>query len=89
MNPAHQPPTVLIIHDGSFYDPRSRQLSDAGLRVSETHADTALNQALRLQPDIIVLDSGCNPAVKAQLKGDSRTQHIPILALSEFAGPPY
>ena len=87
MNPPHRPPTVLIIHNGSPADARGKHLAAAGLRVSETHADTALAQALRQQPDIIMLDRGCDAAVTAQLKGDTRTVHIPIIALDELTRP--
>jgi CheY-like chemotaxis protein len=87
MNPPHRPPTVLIVHNGSSADAHGKHLTAAGLRVSETHADMALAQALRQQPDIIVLDCGCDAAVTAQLKGDTRTEHIPVIALDELTRP--
>ena len=85
MNPTTRPPpTVLFIHNGLPYEPHVKHLSDAGLRVTEAHADTALTQALRHQPDLIVLDFDCDGEVTEQLKGDTRTQHIPVIALVEL-----
>ena len=86
MNPTTRPPpTVLFIHDGLPYEAHVKHFRDAGLRVTEVHADTALTQALRLQPDLIVLDFDCNGDVTEQLKHDSRTRHIPVIALVELA----
>ena len=82
-----RPPTALFIHNGVPYGAHIKHLTDAGLRVSETHADTALARALRLQPDIIVLDFDCDGVVTARLKGDSRTKHIPVIALTELTRP--
>ena len=88
MNPTTRPsPTVLFVHNGSPYDGHIRHLADAGLRVTEVHADGALVQALRLQPDIIVLDFDCDGEVTAQLKSDSRTHHIPVIALMALTKP--
>jgi CheY-like chemotaxis protein len=52
--------------------------------VTETPAETAVIQALRLQPDLVVLDFECDGEVTALLKGDSRTRHIPVIALVEL-----
>jgi CheY-like chemotaxis protein len=88
MNPPSRPrPKVLFVHNGSPYDAQIRHLTGAGLRVTETHLDTALVQALRLQPDIIVLDFGCDGVVTAQIKGDTRTRDIPVIALIELTRP--
>lgn len=85
MNPTtHPPPTVLFVHNGLPYELHIKHLTDSGLRVSEAHADAALKQALRLQPDIIVLDFDCDGDVTEQLKRDTRTQHIPVIALVEL-----
>jgi CheY-like chemotaxis protein len=81
---ARPPPTVLFIHNGAPYEAHKKHLIDSGLRVTEVHADMALTQALRLQPDIIVLDFGCDGNVTAQLKADGRTKHIPVIALVEM-----
>ena len=61
MNPPTRPPPpkMLFVHNALPYGAHIKHLTDAGVRVTETHADTALNQALRLQPDIIVLDFDC------------------------------
>jgi DNA-binding response OmpR family regulator len=73
MNPPTRPaPEILFIHNRRRYDGHIRHLSDAGLRVSEAHATVAVAQAMRLQPDIIVLDFDCNGELVAQLKGDPR-----------------
>ena len=83
--PAPPPPQVLFIHSGRSHDAHIRHLKQAGLRVSETHANVALAEAARLQPDIIVLDFECNGETVAQLKGDPRTRHIPVIALAKLA----
>ena len=85
MNPANRPPpTVLFVHNGSPYETHVQHLTDAGLRVSEAHADVALTEATTRQPDIIVLDLDCDGDVVAQLKGAPLTKHIPIIALAEL-----
>jgi CheY-like chemotaxis protein len=78
------PPKVLLVHNGNPYDAHVKHLTDAGLRGTETDADSALTQALRLQPDIIVLDFGCDGEVTEQLKSDSRTKDIPVIALVQL-----
>ncbi len=86
MNPPTRPPPpkMLFVHNALPYAAHIKHLTDAGVRVTEAHAETALNQALRLQPDIIVLDFDCNGGVTEQLKRDTRTQHIPVIALVEL-----
>ena len=37
-----------------------------------------------MQPDIIVLDFGCDGEVTAQLKAETSTQEIPVIALVEL-----
>jgi CheY-like chemotaxis protein len=78
---------VLFIHNGSDYTAHLKHLTDAGLLVTETHPDSALTQALRLQPDIIVLDFGFNGELTTQFKGHSLTRHIPVIALAELTRP--
>ena len=82
--PARPPPTVLFIQNGVPFEGHVQHLKDAGLRVTETPAETAVIQALRLQPDLVVLDLECDGEVTALLKGDSRTRHIPVIALVEL-----
>jgi DNA-binding response OmpR family regulator len=85
MNAATRPPpAVLLVHNGHPYEAHIKHLTDSGLHVSETHADTALTDAIRIQPDIVVLDFGCDGEVTAQLKGHAATKHISIIALLEL-----
>ena len=78
------PPSVLFVHNGAPYAAYVKHLTDAGLSVSEVHADMALALATTGQPDIIVLDLDCDGDVVAQLKGADLTTHIPIIALAEL-----
>ena len=61
-----------------------QHLKDAGLRVSETHATYAVATATQQQPDIIVLDFGCDGEITQQLKAETGTKHIPVIALVEM-----
>ena len=82
MNQATRPPPkVLLVHNGSDFQTHVKYLTEAGLDVFEAHAETALADAVSMQPDIIVLDFGCDGDVTAQLKGHGPTQHIPVIAL--------
>lgn len=81
------PPKVLFVHDGLPYEPHVKHLVDAGLRVTEIHASSALGTATTLQPDIIVLDFDCDGEVTEQLKASPATQHIPVVALMELTRP--
>ena len=88
MNPTTRPPPkVLFIHNGAPFDGHVKHLADAGLRVFQTHANAALAQATKLQPDIVVLDFDVDGDVVAILKGDESTRHIPVVALVELARP--
>ena len=85
MNPVNRPPpAVLLVHNGVPYERHLQHLTSAGLRVSDVHADAALSAAIQGQPDIIVLDWGCNGDVVALLKNDPSTANIPIIALAEL-----
>ena len=85
MNPTiRPPPRVLLVHNGSGYEAHVKHFIDAGLRVSQTHADSALADATTIQPDIIVLDFGCGGETTAQLKGHQQTKHIPVIALVDL-----
>lgn len=85
MNPSSRPPPkVLLVHNGARYEDHVQHLTDAGLHVSETHADTALADATASQPDIIVLDFGCDGEVTSQLKAHDRTRDIPVIALVDL-----
>jgi CheY-like chemotaxis protein len=80
--PTRPPPKVLFVHNGSPFQAHLNYLATAGLNVSEADADLALERATILQPDIIVLDLDCDGDLIAQLKGESLTEHIPIIALA-------
>ena len=85
MNPTiRPPPTVLLVHNGSGYEAHVKHFVDAGLRVLETHAESALADATTMQPDIVVLDFGCDGETTTQLKGNEQTKHIPVIALVDL-----
>lgn len=83
MNPPTRPPPpkVLLVHDGSGYERHVKHLTDAGLRVAEAHADSAVAEAAAILPDLIVVDFDSDGDVTRQLKTYAPTQHIPIVAL--------
>ena len=86
MNPTTRPPQpkLLLVHNGSGFEDHIRHLTDAGLRVSSTHAETAVADATTIQPDIVVLDFGCDGDVTRELKGHPQTRHIPVIALVDL-----
>ena len=86
MNPltSRPPPKVLLVHNGSGCEVHVKYLSEAGLGVTEAHADSAVAGARSIQPDIIVLDSGCDGEITAQLKAGQATRHIPVIALVDW-----
>src|SRR4029434_11189513 len=73
------PPTVLFVHNGTPFHTHMQLLVDSRLRVTETHADTAIGEATTAQPDLIVLDLDCNGETVERLKAEPMTQHIPII----------
>jgi len=86
MTKTRPPPSVLLIHNGDSYHAHIEHLTEAGLSVSETHADEALRKATVLQPQIIILDFGCDGETTAALKAHPETAHIPVIALADL-GP--
>ena len=82
--PIRPPPKVLLIHDGTDVEAHFRHLTDAGLTVAKAHGDDAVAAAIRLQPDIIVLDFQCDGEIMARLKGDPATCQIPVIALADL-----
>jgi CheY-like chemotaxis protein len=60
-------------------------LSGAGLVVSKDHAEDAVAAAIRLQPDIIILDFRCDGEIMARLKAELATRQIPVIALAELS----
>lgn len=81
------PPHVLFIHDGLPYEAHLQHLSDAGLRVSTANKHSAASNAATLQPDLIVLDFGCDGETTAAIKADPTTEHIPVIALLDLQRP--
>ena len=86
-----EPPLVLLVED----DRAGRMLyadwlSDAGFRVEQAHNGLqALERAFDLLPDAIVTDLNI-PGIDGyeltkRLKSDSRTNAIPILAITGYA----
>jgi len=82
--PVRPPPKVLLIHDGADVDAHVQHLTGAGLVVSKALAADAVAEAMRLQPDIIVLDFRCDGEITARLKGELATRQIPVIALAEL-----
>jgi DNA-binding response OmpR family regulator len=80
-----RPPTkVLIVHDGSSVDHYVTYFTEAGLTVTDAHADEAVSTAGTLQPDIIVLDFDCDGETLAELKDNAGTRAIPVIALADL-----
>ena len=82
--PIRPPPSVLLIHDGADVEPHFQHLIGAGLTVAKAHSEDAVSAAIRLQPDIIILDFRCNGEIMALLKGEPATRRIPVIALAEL-----
>jgi CheY-like chemotaxis protein len=82
--PSRHPPKVLFVHNGIPYDAHIQHLKDAGLDVSQAHAAEAVTTATTLQPDIVVLDFGCDGETTRQFKENPTTRHIPVIALVEM-----
>ena len=84
-------PLVLVVDD--FQDNRemfAEFLSLSGYRVAEAATGReALDRAFELLPDIILMDLSLPELdgweATRTLKGDARTQHIPIVALTGHA----
>lgn len=84
--PIRPPPKVLLIHAGTDVEAHFQHLTGAGLTVSKAHAEDAVASAIRLQPDMIVLDFRCDGEIMARLKDEPATRQIPVIALAEL-GP--
>ena len=80
------PPKVLLVHDGADFEAHLRHLSAAGLEVSIAHGDHAVDVAIEVRPDIVILDFRCDGEIMASLKADAATRHIPVIALAALAG---
>lgn len=82
--PIRPPPKILLIHDGANVEAHVQHLLRAGLEVATTRDADAVAVAISIQPDIIVLDFGCNGEIMARLKGQPETSRIPVIALAEL-----
>jgi two-component system cell cycle response regulator DivK len=89
--PNHSAPLVLIVDD--FDDNRqmyAEYLKYCGFRVAEaSNGLEAVEQAIALVPDVVVMDLSL-PVLDGweatrRLKGDARTRHIPVVALTGHA----
>jgi len=86
-----QGPLILVVDD--YEDARemyAEYLRFCGFRVAEArNGNEALEQAFALMPDLILMDLSL-PGMDGweatrQLKGDERTRHIPVVALTGHA----
>lgn len=84
--PTRPPASVLLIHDGNSVDEYLTYLKASGLQATEAHASRAVEQAVEVRPDIIVLDFDCDGEVTGALQGDTRTRDIPVIALADLSG---
>jgi two-component system cell cycle response regulator DivK len=91
MPPTRQPPLVLLAED--FEDARELYrdyLEFSGFTVeTATNGREAIDQAIALQPDLILMDASM-PVLDGwqatrELKENPATRHIPILALTAHA----
>jgi DNA-binding response OmpR family regulator len=79
------PPLVLLIHDHTNVVDLIQYLVDSGLRVADSHNDVDMvAKAVEIKPDIIVLDFNMDGDIVSRLKGDARTQAIPLIALTQL-----
>jgi DNA-binding response OmpR family regulator len=78
------PPKVLFVHNGTPYEAHKKHLVEAGFNVSETRGEPAVEVAVASQPDLVVLDFGCDGPVTQQPKANDETKHIPVIALVEL-----
>lgn len=80
------PPRILYVAgpstpgDGHYL----RYLTEQGLHVTESSAESAATTALSFQPDIIVLDFDYDGEVVASLKALNETKDIPVIALAKL-----
>ena len=81
------PPRVLFVHDGQPFHAQLKHLTDAGLSVRDADARDAVSSALSFDPDVIVLDFGCNGEVAAALQAEPNTRDIPVIALAKLTVP--
>ena len=79
------PPLVLLLHNHTSVVNIIAYLQDNGMRVANRqNDDDMLAAVLEIDPDLIVLDFDLDGPTIETLKGDKRTQHIPLIALAEM-----
>jgi DNA-binding NarL/FixJ family response regulator len=72
--------------DGTPYAAHIAYLINSGLRVSDIHADAAIETASSGQPDTIVLDFAVDGDLMERLKAHELIRHIPVIALVDLIG---
>ena len=83
---------LIFVEDESMRETLSKELFDAGYSVSAaSNADDVITLALADTPDLIILDLRARAPsafdLAMLLKGDHRTQEIPVLFLTTYPGP--
>ena len=83
-NDQRPPPLVLLLHNHTSVVEIAAYLKDNGLRVANRRNDgDMLAAVLEIDPDLIVLDFAVDGETVETLKGDGRTQNIPLIALAD------
>lgn len=84
-NNPRPPPLVLLLHNHTSVVEMIRYLKGNGLRVENRPNDAnVLAAVVDIDPDLIVLDFAVDGDTVEILKGDARTEHIPLIALAEM-----
>lgn len=79
-----RPPLVLLLHIRTSVVDIIAYLNDNGIGVANRpNDDDVLAAVLEIEPDLIVLDFEADGPTIETLKRDTRTQHIPLIALAE------
>ncbi len=87
LNTQRPPPLVLLLHDHTSVVEIIAYLKDHGLRVENRQNDSEMLAAVvDIDPDLIVLDFAVDGDTVEILKGDGRTNHIPLIALADMCG---
>jgi hypothetical protein len=84
INVQRPPPLILLLHNHTSVVEIIAYLKDSGLRVTNRQNDGEMLAAVvEIDPDLIVLDFAVDGETVETLKGDGRTQHIPLVALAD------
>jgi DNA-binding response OmpR family regulator len=79
------PPLVLLIHDRMSVANLMEYLISHGLHVAHLQNDASMLEAVvEVHPDLILLDFAVNGGSVETLKADARTQHIPLIGLTDL-----